>query len=77
MLSYAYELAKTGCENIGTTARKRVILFEGFVAHMNNERLPKQVMFGRGNGRKGYLGGQEHDWMGCLESGLSLFNVPT
>ena len=25
---------------------------------------------------KGYSGGQEQDWMGCLERDLSLFNLP-
>ena len=39
-------LAKTGCENVETTVRKRRILFAGFVAGVDNERLPKRVMFG-------------------------------
>ena len=26
---------------------------------------------------KGYSGGQEQDWMGCLEHDLSLFTLPT
>ena len=53
MLSYADALAKTGCENVETTVGKRRILFAGFVARMDNERLPKRnerlpkrVMFG-------------------------------
>ena len=77
MLSFADALAKTGCENVETTVRKRRILFAGFVARMGNERLPKRVMFGEQEGGKGYVGGQEQDWMSCLEHDLSLFNLPT
>ena len=76
-LSYADALAKTGCENVETTVRKRRILFAGFVARMGNVRLHKRVMFGELEGGKGYVGGQEQDWMGCLEHDLSLFNLPT
>ena len=76
MLSNADALAKTGCENIGTTVRKGRILFAGFLARMDNERLPKRVMFGELEGGKGYVGGPEQDWMDCLEHDLSLFNLP-
>ena len=75
MLSYADALAETGCENVDTTVRKRRILFAGFVDSMDNERLPKRAMFGEVEGGKGYSGGQEQDWMGCLEHDLSLFNL--
>ena len=34
MLSYADALAKTGCENVETTVRKRRTLFAGFVARI-------------------------------------------
>ena len=61
VLSFADALAKTGCENVETTVRKRRILFAGFVARMGNERLPKRVMFGELEGGKGYVGGQEQD----------------
>ena len=70
-------LAMTGCENVETTVRKRRILFGEFVAWMGNERLHKGVMVGELEGGKGYVGGQEQDWMGCLERDLSLFNLPT
>ena len=43
----------------------------------DNERLPQRVMFGEVDGGKGYSGGQEQDWMGCLERHLSLFSLPT
>ena len=58
VLSYADALAKTGCENVETTVRKRRILFAGFVARMGNERLPKRMMFGELEGGKGYVGGK-------------------
>ena len=56
--------------------RKWRILFAGFVARMGNERLLKRVMLGELEGGKGYLGGQEQDWMCCLEHDLSLLNLP-
>ena len=56
MLSYADALAKTACENVETVVRKRRVLFAWFVARMDNERLPKRVIFwGSGRG-KGLLG---------------------
>ena len=61
MLSHADALAKTGCENVETTVRKRRILFAGFVARTGNEILPKRVMFGGLDGGMGYLEGQEQD----------------
>ena len=61
MLSYTDEFAKTGCENVETTARKRRILFAGFVARMDNERQLKRVMFGEVDGGKGYSAESEED----------------
>ena len=49
----------------------------GCVARTDNERLPKRLMLGEVDRGKGYLGGQEQAWMGCLEHDLSLFNLPT
>ena len=37
---------KTGSENIEVIVCSRRILFEGFMAHMEDTRLPKWVMFG-------------------------------
>ena len=48
MLSYADGLAKTGCENVEATVPKRKKLVAGYVARMDNERLPKRVLFGEG-----------------------------
>ena len=61
MLSYPDALARTVCENVETTVRKRRGLFAGFVARMGNERLPKRVMYGELEGGKGSLRGQERD----------------
>ena len=77
MLSTADAPARTGCKNVETTVPEQRIFFAGFVARMGNERLPKRVMLGELEGGKGYLGGQEQDWMGSLERYLSLFNSPT
>ena len=76
MLSYADAHAKTGCANVETTVWNRRILFAGLVASMDNERLPKRVMFGGVDGGTGHSGGQEQDWMGCLEHDLSLLACP-
>ena len=38
MVSYADALAKTGCENVETTVRKRRVIFAGCVARMGNTR---------------------------------------
>ena len=39
-------------------------MFAGFVARMENTRLPKCVMFGELVGCAGSVGGQENEWMG-------------
>ena len=39
-------LIKTGSESIEATLRRRRILFAGFVARMEDTRLPKCVVFG-------------------------------
>lgn len=77
MLSYAGALAKTGCEYVKTTVRKRRMLFEGFVTRMGDETLPKRGLFVELEGGKGYLGGHAQDWMGCFAHYFSLFNSPT
>ena len=44
-ISYLDTLLKTGSESIEATLRRRRILFAGFVARMEDMRLPKCVMF--------------------------------
>ena len=49
---------KTGSKSIEATLRsRRRILFAGFVARMEDTRLPKCVMFGEMVGGAGYVGG--------------------
>ena len=63
-ISYLDTLFKTGSESIEATLRRRQILFAGFVARMENTRLPKSVIFGELVGGAGCVGGQGKEWMG-------------
>ena len=45
-ISYLDTFLNRGSESIGATLRRRRILFAGFVARMEDTRLPKCVMFG-------------------------------
>ena len=54
---------------------KKQILFAGFVARMEDTRLPKCVMFGKLVGSAGSAGGQEKKWMGCLLDDLRVFGI--
>ena len=45
-ISHLDTVIKTGSESTETTLRRRRILFAGFVAHMEDTRLPKSVMCG-------------------------------
>ena len=60
-ISYLDTLLKTGSENIEAALRRRRILFAGFVARMEDTRLPKCVMFGRNGGGHGLCGVQEKE----------------
>ena len=62
---------KTGSESIEAIMRRKRILLMGFVARMEDTRLPKCVMFGELVGGAGCVGGQEKEWMGCLLDDLS------
>ena len=79
MMSCTDALAKTGCENLETTVRKRILSFAGLVARMRNAKLPKRVMLGEPEGGEGYgfVREQEQDWTGCFEQDLSMLNLPT
>ena len=50
-------------------------MFAGFVARIDNTRLPKCVMFGELVGGAGCVGGQEKEWMGCLLDDLRAFGI--
>ena len=57
----------------GPTARTH--LFAGFVACMEDVRLPKCVMFRELVGGAGYVGGQGKEWMGCFLDDLGAFGI--
>ena len=67
-------LVKTGSESIEATLRRRRILFTGFVARMEDTRLPK-VMFGELVGGAGCVEGQEKEWMGWFLDDLRAFGI--
>ena len=66
---------KTGNESIEATLRRRRILFVGFVARMEDTRLPKFMMFVEMVGGAGCVGGQEKEWMGCFLDDLRAFGI--
>ena len=47
-------------------------MFAGFVARMEDTRLPKCVMFGEMVGDAGCVEGQEKEGMGCFLDDLSF-----
>ena len=53
--------------------RTRRILFAGFMARLEDTRLPKCVMFGELMGGAGCVGGQEKEWMGYFLDDLKAF----
>ena len=76
-ISYLDTLIKTGSESIEATLRRRRILFAGFVARMEDARLPKCVVFGELVGGAGCVRGQEKQWMGCFLDDLRAFGINT
>ena len=62
-ISYRDTLVKTGSESIEATLRRRRILVAGFVARMEDARLPKCVMFGEMVEGASCVGGQEKEWI--------------
>ena len=63
-ISYLDTLIKTGSESIEATLRRRRILFAGFVARMEDTRLPKCVMFGELVGGAGCVGARKKSGWG-------------
>ena len=74
-ISYLDTLLITGSESIEAILRRRWILFAGFVARMEDTRLPKCVMFGEMVEGAGCVGGQEKEWMGCFLDDLRAFGI--
>ena len=59
LISYLDTLIKTGSESIEAILSKRRILFAGFVARMEDTRLPKSLMFGALVGSAGCVGARK------------------
>ena len=76
-ISYRDTLIETGSESIEATLRRRRILFAGFVARMEDTKLPKCVMFGELVGGAGFVGSQEKERMGCFLDDLRAFGINT
>ena len=58
-ISYLGTFIKTGSESIEATLRMSRIVFAGFVARMEDTRLPNGVIFGGLMGSAGCVEGQE------------------
>ena len=63
-ISYLNTHIKAGSESIEATLRRRRILFAGFVASMEDTRMPKCVMFGKLARRAGCVGGRKKSGWG-------------
>ena len=74
-ISYLDTLVKTRSESIEVTLRRRCIFFAGFVARMEDTRLPKCVMFGEIVAGAGWVGGQEKEWVGCFLDDLRALGI--
>ena len=74
-ISYLDTLIKTRSESIEATLRRRRILLAGFVARMEDTRLPKCLVFGELVGGACCVGGLENEWMGCLLDDLRAFGI--
>ena len=72
---YLDTLMKTGSGSIEANLRMRRILFAGFVARMEDTRLPKCVMFRVLVGGAGCVGGEEKESMGCFLDDLKAFGI--
>ena len=74
-IPYLDTLVKTGSESIEATLRRRRILSAGFMARMEDTRLPKCVMFVELVGAAGCVGGEEKEWIGCFLNDLRSFGI--
>ena len=75
-ISYMDTLKKTGSESVEANIRSsRWIMFAGFVARMEDTRLPKCMMFIELMEDMGCVGGQEKEWTGCFRDNLGAFDI--
>ena len=63
---YGHAYIKTGSETSRRRYARGWTLFAGFVARMEDTKLPKCVMFREFLGGAGCVGGQEKQWMRCF-----------
>ena len=68
-ISHLDTLIKTRSESIEATLCRRQILFAGFVARMEDTRLPKCVVFGE------LVESQGKEWIGCFLDDLRAFGI--
>ena len=69
-ISHLNTLIKTERESMEAT-----LLFAGFVARVEDRRLPKCMTFGELVGGADCVGGQEKEWMGCFLDDLRAFGI--
>ena len=50
-------------------------MFAGFVARIEDTKLPKCVMFGEMVRGVGCVGGQEKEWIGCFLGDFRVFGI--
>ena len=74
-ISYLDTLIEAVSESIEATLRSRRILFAGFVARMEDTRLPKCVMFVELMGGAGCVGDQRKEWMRCFLDDFRAFGI--
>lgn len=67
---YADTLVKTESKSNEASVRPKDY-FAGFVARMGKERLPRRLLFGGMVQSTGRSAGQEKDWNGRIDEGLS------
>ncbi|CAM9622122.1 unnamed protein product, partial [Sphacelaria rigidula] len=78
VLSYRETLARTGCESIETTVRKRRRHFAGFVTRMSPGLIPKHIIFGEiiaVKGQQGEFIGRHKDQIRCLAEGMRASGI--
>ena len=68
-------LPRAGSESIEATIRSRRVLFERFVARVEDMRLPKCVTFGELVGGTACVRRKEKEWMRCLLDDLRAFGI--
>ena len=75
LISYLGTLIKTANESIEATIRRRRILFAGYVARIEDTRLPKCVMFREMVGGAGCVWHQEQEWMKRFRYDFKAFGI--